>query len=219
MVQGPLKNLRYDALVFDFDGVLVDSEEIKVDAFASLYSEDGPEIVQKVVEYHRANFGVSRLLKFKYFEETLLRRRYTPEAGRSLARRFSEMVEEKVVEAPWVPGAREFLESYGKVLPLYVASGTPDEEIRRITAKRGILHFFKAVYGSPPGKAELLERIVREGVFRRERVLMIGDARADYEGARKAGVSFLGCSRGGDSLPAPTIADLTSLEKKLFEKT
>ena len=217
MAQVPLKNPRYEAVVFDFDGVLVDSEEIKVKAFEALYAEEGPEIVGEVVRYHRAHFGVSRLMKFKYFEETLLKRPYTPETEEDLARRFSEMVEGQVVGAPWMPGALEFLEHHSRSLPLYVASGTPDGEIQRIVEKRGIRRHFRGVYGSPPDKAGILARIVTQGGFHPERVLMVGDARADHEGAMRAGVVFLGCGRGQDGgLTGPKIPDLTHLESRVF---
>ena len=54
------------AILFDFDGVLVESVDIKTKAFAKLFENEGPEIVNKVVEYHLANGGVSRFKKFDY---------------------------------------------------------------------------------------------------------------------------------------------------------
>ena len=56
-------------IVFDFDGVVLDSVEIKTNAFAEIYSEYGSEIVSKVVEYHKRNGGLSRFEKFKYYHK------------------------------------------------------------------------------------------------------------------------------------------------------
>ena len=49
-----------DALIFDFDGVLADSVEVKTRAFAKLFQSYGPEIEDRVVKYHRNNGGMSR---------------------------------------------------------------------------------------------------------------------------------------------------------------
>ena len=53
--------------VFDFDGVLADSVNIKTLAFYELYKEYGGSISSKVVEHHEANGGMSRFDKFKYY--------------------------------------------------------------------------------------------------------------------------------------------------------
>ena len=53
--------------VFDFDGVLADSVNIKTLAFYELYKEYGDSISSKVVEHHEANGGVSRFEKIKLY--------------------------------------------------------------------------------------------------------------------------------------------------------
>jgi len=206
--------IRFDALIFDFDGVLVDSVEVKTQAFASLYASYGPEIVAQVVAYHLANGGMSRHRKFRYFHETLLGVSLSPEEEARLADEFSLLVEEAVVAAPWVAGAREFLFVHQALLPLFVASGTPDEELKRILKKRNMMPLFQGVYGSPAEKGEILRSIVTHGNFDPTRVLMIGDAWADWEGALAANISFLGCipSHNNPFPPeVPVISDLTSL--------
>ena len=59
-------------LVFDFDGVLADSVNIKANAFAELYSPYGSEIVERVVTHHLANGGMSRFDKFNYYHNVYL---------------------------------------------------------------------------------------------------------------------------------------------------
>ena len=59
-------------IIFDFDGVLVDSVEIKTNAFAFIYKEYGDDIVDKVIYHHRLNGGMSRYKKFEYYHDTLL---------------------------------------------------------------------------------------------------------------------------------------------------
>ena len=44
---------RYDAIVFDFDGTLVKSNEIKTWAFGELYEEHGEKVVQQIIAYNK----------------------------------------------------------------------------------------------------------------------------------------------------------------------
>lgn len=183
---------RFDAIIFDFDGVLVESVDVKTDAFAALYAEYGTEVVKRVVAYHREHGGVSRFQKFRYFHRELLDIELTSEAEADLGRRFSEMVENAVVSAPWVAGAWELIQAYERRIPMFVASGTPDGELNRIVLRRGIRRYFVSVHGSPATKAEIIRKIVAKHDFQRNRVLMIGDSMTDYQGAIEAGVNFIG---------------------------
>jgi len=77
-----------------------------------------------------------------------------------------------------------------------------------------MLPFFQSVHGSPAAKGEILRNIVASAGFDPARVLMVGDARADWEGALAAHVRFLGrVPPSGNPFPpeVPVIPDLTQL--------
>jgi phosphoglycolate phosphatase-like HAD superfamily hydrolase len=196
--------VKLDAIVFDFDGVLVESVDVKTKAFAALYRMYGDALVEKVVDYHLIHGGLSRFEKFRHFHRNFLGIELMPDEEQALGDRFTGLVEEAVVASSWVPGALEFLESYHLRLPLYVASGTPDEELKRIVARRGAVDCFREVFGSPQKKGEILCRIIEEGKFDRQRVLMVGDAMTDLDGAREAGTLFLGRVPTGSRNPFPS---------------
>lgn len=209
--------LIFDAVVFDFDGVLVESLDVKTRAFATLFRQYGKKIVEKVVAYHVANSGISRHIKFQYYHETLLGIPYNQAIGEQLSKSFSKITLDAVANSPYVTGAREFLEEFHRQLPLFVASGTPQEELREILRLRGMQDFFKAAYGSPASKSSIILDIVRRHNLTPARLLMIGDATADYIGACEAGASFIGRVIHNTDSPFPanvtTIPDLTKLAK------
>ena len=60
------------AIVFDFDGVIVDSVPIKTEAFRELYWPYGEEVVHKVAEHHIKNGGLPRSKKFKIYHNKFL---------------------------------------------------------------------------------------------------------------------------------------------------
>ena len=56
-------------IIFDFDGVIVESVNIKTIAFKKIYKKYGNEIVNKVVDHHLSNGGMSRFEKFNYYHK------------------------------------------------------------------------------------------------------------------------------------------------------
>jgi HAD superfamily hydrolase (TIGR01549 family) len=205
------------AAVFDFDGVVLESADIKTNAFRRLF--DGNE---QAVAHHLENVGISRYEKFRYITTEILGRPYTEDEERRLAERFSELVLDEVLTCPFVPGARELLERRAPELPLFVASGTPEDELRHIVAARGLDGMFVGVYGTPATKGEILRRILDQRALERRHVVMVGDARTDLDGAREAGVRFVGRvpPEGPDpfvSEDVPVVSDLTELDRRWTE--
>lgn len=212
--------LRFDAIVFDFDGVLVESVDVKTRAFAALYEPYGEDVVRQVVAWHLAHGGVSRYEKFRHFHRAFLGRALNQTEEAELGDRFSALVEEAVIAAAWVPGAREFLEDWHARLPLYVASGTPEEELIRIVGRRGMSHFFKGVAGAPSKKGAILRDFLGLSGASPDRMLMVGDAMTDFDGAVEAGVSFLGIApAGANPFPpgVPVLPDLAGFNAFLVE--
>jgi len=179
-------------VIFDFDGVLVESVDLKARAFASLFEKEAPEIVSQIVNYRLDNGGISRYEKFKYTFEHFLQRPLSEQKLAELGEKFSRLVIPEVIRAPWVRGAREFLEAFHGTLDLYVATATPQEEIARIVHCRKMGHFFKNVVGSPPGKGDAVLNIVKNGEYEPHEVAMVGDSINDYEVAKAAGIHFIG---------------------------
>jgi HAD superfamily hydrolase (TIGR01549 family) len=177
------------AIVFDFDGVIIESFDIKTQAFRELFK--GSDKVNEIVEYHKQNGGVSRYKKFKHIYSEILKQPLDDKIFKELGEKFSNLVVEEVKKCPYVPGAFEFInKQYGRK-KLFIASGTPEEELHDIVAARGIFKYFKGVYGSPATKSEIMRGILEREKLGRNEVLFIGDAITDYHEANRVGVLFM----------------------------
>lgn len=177
------------AIVFDFDGVIIESFDIKTQAFRELFK--GSDKVNEIVEYHKQNGGVSRYKKFKYIYSAILKQPLDDKTFKELGEKFSNLVVEEVKKCPYVPGAFEFINrQYGRK-KLFIASGTPEEELRTIVAARGISEFFIGVYGSPATKSEIIYKIISREKLDRNDVIFIGDTITDYNEANKVRVPFI----------------------------
>ena len=190
-------------VIFDFDGVLVDSVDVKTRAFARLFEGESREVIDEVVRYHLRNTGISRVEKIRYYYDVFLNRPLPESELTLLCERFALMVVGEVVTASYIDGAIEFLDTYHNKLDLYVASGTPEAEMKEIVWRRRMSGFFKGVYGSPMKKGAIASNILSKNNYSKDDVIFVGDAIADFEGAKEAGIGFIGLikERGKNIFP------------------
>lgn len=179
------------AVIFDFDGVIIESSQIKTSAFRKLFEKEFPDKAERIVEYHLQNMGISRFVKFKYIYENILKLPLTEELEGSLRSRFSDLVFNEAVNAPFVPGTMEFLEQNSGRYALFIASGTPEEELLDIVRKRKIERYFKKIYGSPRPKPDIIRDILKDNGLDLNEVVFVGDAASDMSAARETGIGFI----------------------------
>jgi HAD superfamily hydrolase (TIGR01549 family) len=162
---------------------------------------------------------MSRFDKFRAFYKDILQRPLSEDEFNELGRRFARLVVDGVVASAWVVGAREFLErNAGKYL-FFIASATPDAEIREIAERKGIQPLFKEVMGSPKKKEAILNELMARYALKNTDVIFVGDAGNDWEASKKAGVGFIW--RRTTNVPlspdfsGPVIETLATLENAL----
>lgn len=196
--------MNWQAIFFDFDGVILDSVDVKARAFAEMFRYFGPEIEAKVVAYHMKYGGISRHEKIRYWYKNYLNFSISEEEVQQLARQFSDLVLEKVVASPFVDGAMDALKLVkSNNIPAYVATGTPEDEIEYIVETIGINEYFDEVHGSPRRKVEIINDILQRKLYRSSECLFIGDSIADYWVAKQTGLQFLGIVTEKDASPFP----------------
>ena len=206
------------SVIFDFDGVILESADIKTHAFARLFAEH-EEHVDAIVELHLRLAGVSRYEKFKLIYADILGQPLDDAGLAKLGEDFSAICLEEVLSCEFVPGAREFLERHTESRLLFVASGTPQQELRDIVEHRGLSPLFHGVYGTPDTKGVISRRILEEHGLARHEAVFVGDATTDLEGAQEAGIPFIGRVRPGDPDPfaddpsIPVVEDLEQLDR------
>lgn len=185
------KNL--EAVFLDFDGVVVESSDIKTQAFYALYQSFGEKIASKAKGHHLLNQGVSRAQKFRYIHEQFLQKTLSSDEEKLLSKQFSDIVLEKILKAPLVKGVLEFLEAMAEGhIPVFLLSATPHDELVSICNERGLIRHFKGVYGTPYTKTEKGCEIIKENHFSPENIIFVGDSMSDFKAAQSLGVSFVG---------------------------
>jgi phosphoglycolate phosphatase-like HAD superfamily hydrolase len=180
---------KYECVFFDFDGVIVESGDIKTEAFMELYEAHG--IQEAVKKHHLENQGVSRFDKFEWIAKNLLNETYSEEKGAALGGRFSALVKENVIKSPSVLGVNELILALKENNTyLVVASGTPEHELKEIMKSRQIDFHFDEIHGSPKSKVSIVQRVMKSKGYAPDNCLFIGDASTDYEAAQQECLGF-----------------------------
>jgi len=204
-------------VVFDFDGVILESVDVKTRAFVALFDR-WPEHADAIRALHLENTGMSRYEKFVRIHRDILGLPLGDEELARLGDEFGRLIRAEMLSCSFVPGARELLERVSVRHRLFIASGTPEEEMRELVEERGLAGYFTGVYGSPASKGEIVRRIIEEHAFDPAELVFIGDALSDYHGARQADVAFVARTSPGSEVEFPAegvvakVADMGELD-------
>ena len=179
---------RYQTLVFDCDGVILDSNQIKTRAFYNTALPYGPDMANALVAHHKQHGGISRHLKFRTFLRDIVQQQPSEMALKDLLHRYAAEVRAGLAQCPMAPG----LASWREAMPnsrWMVVSGGDQTELREVCAARGIADWFDAgIFGGPDDKDTIL---ARERPALRLPAVFFGDSRYDYEAATRAGLDFV----------------------------
>ncbi len=205
-------------LIFDFDGIIMESVNIKANAFAKLTAPYGAQAQDRMLMYNKIHGGVSRFIKFRWFFDEIIGREITDAELNDWGTRFEELCIEEVKNCPLVPGIQETLNKWYNKLPMYVCSGAPQAELEIVLKLRNLQHYFVKIYGFPPHKEKTLRQIMLDSKYQAEHMLMIGDSYTDLNAAEAVGTQFYG--RGKDFMGGawPWAEDLCGLNGWIEEQ-
>lgn len=208
---------QLDAILFDVDGVLIDSLRVKGDAFATAFS-DHPDRRDEIVDLHLASGGVNRIEKISRMHVLAVGRPPTEAELANRVEAFAAAVRDGVIAAPEIPGAEAALRSWTGRVPLHAVSATPQGELEVILEARGIASLLTSVEGWPPGKSDLVGGLLERCGYRPQRCVVVGDSREDLASATSNGTLFIQVSstNATDFPEAITvIRDLTALDEAI----
>lgn len=211
------KPFAWRAVLFDFDGVILESNPARTEGFRRLFAEHPAPAIEALVRYHEENGGLSRYHKIEYFFREILKRDVSPAERDRHAARFSALVKQAVIDSPYVPGARDFV-LREHPFSMHLVSGSDQEELREICGRLGIAARFDGIFGSPATKIRNVADILAAHGCKAGRTVLVGDSRNDLEAARANGIFFIARAPEGAAWAAggdARIDDLRDLDRAL----
>lgn len=183
---------KYKTIVFDCDGVVLDSNIVKTEAYFRTAKNLGhtDAQAQALVDYHVKLGGISRYHKFEWYLREVLNQQVTEQAVQILLDGFARELEVGLMECAVADGLPQLREATANANWM-ILSGGDQQEIRTLFAKRDLAKYFDGgLFGSPDNKDEVLAREKASGNVQMP-ALFLGDSKYDYEAAHRAGLDFV----------------------------
>ncbi len=183
---------EYKTLVFDCDGVVLNSNHLKIQAYYDVAIKFGASKTQAqtLVDHHVKLGGISRYPKFEYFLREIMQQAVTEQAMQILLDSFTAEVKRLLMDceiSPYLADVRN-KNMHAKWM---IISGGDQVELREIFQQRGIDKLFGAgIFGSPDNKDVILARELDAGNIAQP-ALFIGDSRYDHQASTNAGLDFV----------------------------
>ena len=185
---------EYKTIIFDCDGVILNSNKIKTQAFYETAKKYGHEFAQRLVEYHLLNSGMSRYVKFKYFITKILQKQYDKALNEELLMYFAKIIKKKLISCEIAKGL-DSLKAKTKTGNWLIVSGGDQAELREIFKLRNCEKYFNGgIFGSPEDKVTIIKREIKSKNIKKP-ALFIGDSKYDYNVAKNTKLDFIFLSK------------------------
>lgn len=181
---------KYETIILDCDGVILDSNVVKIDAMKlALENHISQQETEVCLAFFRANFGRSRFFHVDHFVEKLIKTKDSKEQlKQSILTDFTEICSQNYGKSPITSGFIENIACLRK--NMYVASGSEQNELRKVLGIKGLNKLFLGIFGSPETKANIVASVLSGA--RADSAVLIGDSLADIEAAEKNNIDFIG---------------------------
>ena len=180
-------------ILWDFDGVIMDSMPIRNKGF-EIVLEKFPKIeVDTLMKFHLENGGLSRYVKFRYFFEQIRKESVSEEKIKEFASEFSRIMKKLLIdESLLINDSLNFIRNNYLNYKMHIVSGSDQAELRFLCNKLGITQYFISIHGSPTPKKELVKKLLLKNQYVKDSSILIGDSINDFEAARENGIDFFG---------------------------
>lgn len=214
------------AVIFDFNGIIVDDEPIHFKLFQKVLAEEGITLTEEV--YYERYLGFDDRGAFMAgFREN--KRPLDYAKLQKLIDRKAEYYQDMIRNHVSIfPGVHSLVSSLAEKLPLAVASGALRNEIETILKAAGLLDHFKVIVGAEDvtrGKPEpeiFLKALAALNTGERvhsidaAQCVVIEDSKEGIRGARQAGMKCLAVT---NSHPVALLKEANLIVKSLEEVT
>ena len=178
-------------ILWDFDGVIIDSMKIKGDGFVELFREHKKTDVKILEKYHYKNGGVSRFEKIRYFYEEILNEQISEENILNLANIFANIIKKKIFDKKnLIKDSMEFIKNNYKKFNFHIVSGAEHIELINLCDYLDIKSYFISIHGSPIKKDILIKNTIIDYKYSLDEIILIGDAMSDYRAAKINNILF-----------------------------
>lgn len=171
------------AIIFDFDGTIIDSNNIKIDNYYHIFDH-----VNAKNKSYAISSAIATGKNRKEIIKIIMRRLGIEGKFKYYLKRYSDKTEKDILRAKKIKGAARAINVLSD-RDLYIVSRTPQDNLTRIVKKLGILKKFKEIYGCDD-KSPIIKLIKKR--YGPGEVLFVSDNEEDITVAKQNDVYFIG---------------------------
>jgi len=206
---------QYNCAIFDCDGVILDSNGVKTEAFRETLKGENAELIARFISYHLSCGGISRYKKFQYFYQELKRSKDCASEEKKALVRYGRLSRSGLLSCEMIAGATDVLEQLKALGAIcYVLSGGDEEELNYVFQHRNIAHYFRMILGSPNSKIQNMNRLREQGLLVYPGIYF-GDSKSDCDVAMKNDFDFVFVSERSEWRDGHSICE--QLDHKIIE--
>ena len=188
-----MNGLRAKNILWDFDGVILDSMKIRDSGFQQIFNCFENNKVDEFISYHNFNGGLSRFHKIKYFYNNLLNKTITEEQIQQYANRFTVLMKAQLSNPKHlILDSVKFIKSHYRDYNFHIVSGSEHNELNYLCEKLDLAKYFKSINGSPTAKIDLVKSLLENEKYKKNETILIGDSFNDFEAAQINSIKFYG---------------------------
>ena len=220
----PINSVKQDSfqikcIVFDFDGVLLDTPIVKRNAYYDIFAALGhtKPVVDEVLSNNKKGDRfqvIGRIISMLIKDGVLKPETQTGKLVQRYANEYNEICEEYAKSCHEIPGVSEILPLLYERFSLYINSATPEEPLQRIVKSRGWNVFFRGILGSPRSKVENLRLTFLLENLAGNNILFVGDEQGDMDAAVECKcffASMINDTSQFETKPLYTLSDLSEI--------
>lgn len=185
-----MKIADFKTIAFDCDGVILNSNKVKTQAFYEAARPYGEENAAALSNYHTQNGGVSRFKKFRWFVESYVIPSEREDAYKQLLNRYAEIVKRELLTCEINSDLIALKKSTPNANWLVVSGGAQVELIELFKARNLERLFEGGIHGSPDSKETIFSREISNNNIKSP-ALFIGDSKYDFTSSTQHGLSFI----------------------------
>ncbi len=180
-------------ILFDFDGVIIDSMAVREFGFRKIFKQFPKEKIDKLIEFHYENGGMSRFLKIQHFFNQILGQNISDDEVLKYADKFSELMKNELVKKSYlISQTVDFIKNNYKKYNLHIVSGSEENELNFLVQKLDLKEYFISVHGSPTPKNILVQNLLKKNNYQQNETILIGDSINDFEASQFNNIKFIG---------------------------
>ncbi|WP_413682941.1 HAD family hydrolase [Prochlorococcus sp. MIT 1011] len=183
--------MRIKAVFFDFDGTILDTNDIKLDTFYEVVKDidNGKKYLNDLLNMPDTGdrFDIfKKLAKIIDFNNSSI-------IERDLISKYTLITNQKISIAREVEGVSCFIKSlFHAGILVFISSATPELYLKNLVNIRNFSKYICDVYGSPKEKEDHIRFIMKRKRILPKEILYIGDSQVDFDAAMTVGCEFIG---------------------------